>query len=54
MTMNRDAARKPPGRNGYTYRPQYGVIILCDDEADQRARYDALRAQGLRTKVVTV
>jgi len=43
-----------PGRNGYTYRPGYGVIVLCADEPDQRAVYERLKREGYTLKVVTV
>lgn len=36
----------------YTYRPQYGVIVICADER-QRVIYERLKAEGL-TKVVNV
>ena len=45
---------KTPGRNGFTYRPRYGVIVLCDDEVDQRVKYGALHAMGYALKVVCV
>ncbi|WP_321914829.1 hypothetical protein [Paraburkholderia sp. J11-2] len=43
-----------PGRNGFKYRPQYGVIVVCRNEAEQRSIYEALRAQGHKVKVVCV
>ncbi len=46
--------QKAPGRNGFAYQPKYGVIVLCDDEADQKAKYVALRALGYLLKVVCV
>lgn len=45
---------KTPGRNGFKYREQYGVIVLCDDERRQARTYNALRRAGYRCKVVTV
>jgi hypothetical protein len=38
----------------YKYRPQHGVIVVCEDETHQREVYDRLRGDGLRCKVVTV
>lgn len=38
----------------YKYKPQYGVIVICDNEKDQQAIYERLRAEGLTLKVVTV
>lgn len=35
------------------YQEQYGVIVLCRDEAEQRKTYEALTAQGFTCRVVT-
>lgn len=36
------------------YREQYGVVLVCPDEADQKAVYDGLKAiSGCKVKVVT-
>lgn len=45
---------KTPGRNGFKYRGQHGVIVLCDSERHQARAYNALRRAGYRCKVVTV
>lgn len=45
---------KPLGRNGFKYRPKFGVIILCKDEADQAEVYARLKADGYKLKVVSV
>lgn len=42
------------GKNGCKYRPQYGVIVRCKDEAHQQALYKQLTALGLKVKVVCV
>jgi len=34
------------------YREQYGVIVICQDEAEQEAVYNQLSAEGLTCKVV--
>jgi len=44
-------AEGAPGRNGYTYRPGYGVIVLCADEPDQRAVYERLKREATVFKV---
>jgi hypothetical protein len=36
------------------YDQQFGVIVVADDEAEQQAIYEDLKAQGYRVKVVTV
>lgn len=38
----------------FTYKPQYGVIVTCADEPEQRRVYERLHRSGLRCKVVTV
>ena len=45
---------RPPGRNGFSYRPQYGLIVPCKDEAEQRRLYALLLKMGLAPKVVCV
>ena len=35
------------------YREQFGVIVLCENESDQKAIYERLHAQGLKLKVVS-
>lgn len=45
---------KALGKNGFTYREQYGVIVMCGSEKHQAQTYDDLRQRGLRCKVVTV
>lgn len=38
----------------YTYKPQFGVIVICEDESEQKAVYERLLAEGLTLKVVNV
>ena len=38
----------------FTYKQQYGVIVICKDEKEQQEIYEKLRALGLTLKVVTV
>ncbi len=39
---------------GFTYKEQYGVIVICKDEKEQQEIYEKLLAQGLTLKIVTV
>jgi hypothetical protein len=39
---------------GIAYQPQYGIIVICQDEAHQKAVYEALQAAGYTLKVVVV
>ncbi|MDR2014527.1 MAG: hypothetical protein LBP99_02745 [Azoarcus sp.] len=46
--------KKVPGKNGYSYKEQYGVVVICKDAAHQEHIYDRLRRLGLQLKVVSV
>ncbi|QBM98621.1 hypothetical protein CKAES1R_03774 [Pseudomonas aeruginosa] len=46
--------RKTPGRNGFKYKPRFGLIIPCRDEQDQQQKFAQLKAQGLKVRVVCV
>lgn len=41
-------------KKSYAYRPAYGLVIVCKDEAEQIELFNRLKAQGLELKVVTV
>jgi hypothetical protein len=45
---------KAPGVNGFKHRPRFGVVVLCRDEAHQRAVYERLVKMRLKLKVVAV
>lgn len=48
-------AAKTPGRNGFKYKQQFGIVVVCDDEAAQTKAYAQLQRAGFkRLKVVTV
>ncbi|MFH2099457.1 MAG: hypothetical protein ABIJ95_08110 [Pseudomonadota bacterium] len=34
------------------YREQYGVIVICGDEKEQKRVYEELSRKGLKTRVV--
>ena len=38
----------------FNHKEQYGVIVICKDEKEQREIYERLLAQGLTLKIVTV
>lgn len=46
--------KKRPGKNGFTYRRQFGVIVICNDEPDQAKTFNTLKRAGRNCKVVTV
>lgn len=43
-------------KKSYTYRPQYGIVVLCTDEQNQIETFNRLREMNpdLKLKVVTV
>lgn len=46
---------KTPGKNGFKYREQFGVIVICKDERHQAEVFQNLKKQGhKKLKVVTV
>lgn len=45
---------KTPGRNGFRYRPKFGLLIRCRDEQHQAELYRRLAAQGYKLRVVAV
>lgn len=48
------AKPRHPSRNGYRYMQQYGLIVVCKDETDQRRKFARLTKLGYRPKVVCV
>jgi ParB-like chromosome segregation protein Spo0J len=44
-----DGIEDPPASK---YSEQYGVIVLCVDEADQKSVFERLKAEGLKVRVV--
>ncbi len=38
----------------FNYKQQYGVIVICRSEEDQKSMYEWLLSNGLTVKVVTV
>lgn len=46
--------KKTPGKNGYKYKPRFGVMIICSDEHQQRSVYEAVKHQGHKVKVVSI
>lgn len=53
-TPKKATAQLRPGENGFKYKPQFGLIVVCKDETDQRRRYARLVKMGMRPKVVCV
>ncbi|MGH8759129.1 MAG: hypothetical protein ACREVW_06395 [Burkholderiales bacterium] len=47
-------AKAAPGVNGYKYREQFGVVIVCKDAGHQQRLYAELQAAGHKVKVVCV
>lgn len=52
--MKGSSEKPPPGKNGYQYREQYGVVVICKDAAHQERVYWQLLRLGFQLKVVVV
>jgi hypothetical protein len=37
----------------FNYKPQYGVIVICETEEDQIKMFEELKEKGLKLKIVT-
>ncbi len=37
----------------FKYKPQYGVIVICENEEEQKKVFQELQEQGKKLKVVT-
>lgn len=37
----------------FNYKQQYGVIVICENEDDQKKVFEELQKKGLKLKVVT-
>lgn len=37
----------------FNYKPQYGVIVICESEEEQIKMFDELKEKGLKLKIVT-
>lgn len=47
--------KKILGKNGFKYKEQYGLIIRCKDENEQKSLFEKLKNQGYKKiKVVAV
>lgn len=54
MGTIRRRAHAKPGQNGFKYREQYGVVVICKNERHQARVYNVLRRRGMECRVVTV
>lgn len=43
-----------PGRNAFRYKEQFGVVVICHDEAEHKQVFERLAAQGYKLKAVRV
>jgi len=44
----------PTQKKSYAYKPQYGLVIICQSESEQIKLFNELKQQNLKLKVVTV
>jgi hypothetical protein len=38
----------------FNYKQQYGIVVICRDEEEQKELYKTLQEMGLKLKVVCV
>lgn len=38
----------------FVYKPKYAVIVMCNDETEQKVVFEKLQKMGLTIKVVSV
>ena len=41
-------------KKNYKYKPQYGVIVICETEKQQKELFEKLKKEGLKLKIVNV
>lgn len=53
-TMRKPAkvGRSKPASRSFRYKEQFGVIVICAGEREQRRIYNRLAREGLKCKVV--
>jgi hypothetical protein len=51
--LKRHAGPTPAAAPAFNYKPQFGVIVVCESEAAQEGAYNALCELGYNCKVVT-
>jgi len=45
---------RPKKPSGFRYKPGYGIVVICQDEKDQRRKFSALQKFDWKLKVVVV
>jgi len=51
---NCERTQKYNNMSKYTYKKQFGIVVICSDEQEQKKLYERLQKQGLTLKVVCV
>lgn len=54
MSKTKKARIDAPAKNGFNYKPKFGLVIQCDDEAHQQTVFEQLKQLGYKAKVVVV
>ena len=54
MAVSKKVDLRAPGKNGFRYKQQFGVVVVCRDEGHQRAVFERLQRMRLKLRVVTV
>lgn len=54
MAKNTKKPATVPGKNGFAYKPRYGLLIETDDEAAQIKLFGRLKKLGFLPRVLVV
>ncbi len=46
--------KKTETKKSYAYKPAFGIVVQCEDEAEQIKLFNKLKGMGLKLKVVVV
>ena len=41
-------------KKSFKYKPQWGVIVICEDEKQQQKVFEKLKKEGFKLKIVNV
>lgn len=52
--MQRKLPENAPGKNGFNYKPQWAVVLICNDEKHQIEIFNEMKSRGFKLKVLTV
>ncbi len=52
--MKHKKPKTSEANKAFRYKPQFGVIVICEDEKKQEAIFNRLQQEGHQCKIVVV